>query len=74
VPRVSSRHRLSREQRCLCREHLALGKGCESGSAPPRPGLPIVHTTALEFLHPNENVEYHSSNFYYLYLCKIKVY
>jgi hypothetical protein len=32
VPRVYSRHRLSREQRCLCREHLALGKGRESGS------------------------------------------
>jgi hypothetical protein len=32
VPRVYSRHRLSREQRCPCREHLALGKGCKSGS------------------------------------------
>jgi hypothetical protein len=33
VPRVSSRHRLRREQRGLCREDLALGRGCESGSA-----------------------------------------
>jgi hypothetical protein len=32
VPRASSRHRLCREKRGLCREHLAFGRGCESGS------------------------------------------
>jgi hypothetical protein len=32
-PRVSSRQRLCREEACMCREHQALDKGCESNSA-----------------------------------------
>jgi hypothetical protein len=52
VPKVNSRHRLSQEQRCLCREHLALGKGCESGSdygvlnlQTPRFRYPLLYST-----------------------------
>jgi hypothetical protein len=47
VPKVNSRHRLSREQRCLCREHLALGKGCESGS-----DYGVLNLQTLRFRYP----------------------
>jgi hypothetical protein len=33
VPRASSRQSLCRVETILCREHAALGKGCQSGSA-----------------------------------------
>jgi hypothetical protein len=35
VPRASSWHRLCRGELCLCREHLALSKSCESDSEDP---------------------------------------